>query len=49
MGFDIDTVRRWRGQKTPAMAIRYSGTADTTDRMAGIVALFDPLGSKTRT
>jgi integrase len=48
-GFDIDTVRRWLGQKTLAMAIHYSETADTTDRMAGILARFDPLGSKTRT
>jgi hypothetical protein len=47
-GFDIDTVRRWLGQKTLAMAIHYSETADTTDRMAGVLARFDPLG-KTRT
>jgi integrase len=46
-GFDIDTVRRWLGQKTLAMAIHYSETADTTDRMAGILTRFDPLGSKT--
>jgi integrase len=42
-------VRRWLGQKTLAMAIHYSETADTTDRMAGVLARFDPLGSKTRT
>jgi integrase len=48
-GFDIDTVRRWLGQKTLAMAIHYSETADTTDRMDGVMARFDPLGSKTRT
>jgi integrase len=36
-------------QKTLAMAIHYSETAETTDRMAGILARFDPLGSKTRT
>lgn len=48
-GFDIDTVRRWLGQKTLAMAIHYSETADTTERMAGVLAQFDPLGSKTRT
>jgi hypothetical protein len=48
-GFDIDTVRRWLGQKTLAMAIHYSETAETTDRMAGVLARFDPLGSKTRT
>lgn len=48
-GFDIDTVRRWLGQKTLAMAIHYSETADTTERMAGVLSRFDPLGSKTRT
>ena len=48
-GFDIDTVRRWLGQKTLAMAIHYSETADTTEKMAGVIARFDPLGSKTRT
>jgi hypothetical protein len=42
-------VRRWLGQKTLAMAIHYSETADTTDRMDGVMARFDPLGSKTRT
>jgi hypothetical protein len=44
-GFDIDTVRRWLGQKTLAMAIHYSETADTTDRMAGVLARFDPLAN----
>jgi integrase len=34
-GADIDTVRRWLGQKTLAMAIHYSETADTSDRMQG--------------
>ena len=48
-GFDIDTVRRWLGQKTLAMAIHYSETANTTEKMAGVMARFDPLGSKTRT
>jgi integrase len=48
-GFDIDTVRRWLGQKTLAMAIHYSETADTADRMAAVLARFDPLQSKTRT
>jgi hypothetical protein len=38
-GVDIDTVRRWLGQKTLAMAIHYSET----------VKKFDPLGSKKRT
>ena len=32
-GYDLDTVRRWLGQKTLAMAIHYSETADTSDRM----------------
>jgi integrase len=48
-GFDIDAVRRWLGQKTVAMAIHYSETADTTDRMAEMLRNFDPLGSKKRT
>jgi integrase len=48
-GFDIDTVRRWLGQKTLSMAIHYSETADTADRMESVMARFDPLGSKTRT
>jgi len=33
-GCDIDTVRRWLGQKTLAMAIHYSETADTAGRMS---------------
>jgi integrase len=45
-GFDIDTVRRWLGQKTLAMAIHYSQTADTSERMRGMMERFDPLGSK---
>ena len=48
-GCDIDTVRRWLGQKTLAMAIHYSETADTSGRMKSVLARFDPLGSKTRT
>jgi integrase len=48
-GYDIDTVRRWLGQKTLAMAIHYSKTADTSDRMKGVIKKFDPLGSKKRT
>ena len=48
-GFDIDTVRRWLGQKTLAMAILYSQTADTSERMREINERFDPLGSKKRT
>jgi integrase len=48
-GFDIDTVRRWLGQKTLAMAIHYSQTADTSERMREINEKFDPLGSKKRT
>src|SRR5215471_18417527 len=48
-GCDIDTVRRWLGQKTLAMAIHYSETADTAGRMKRVLARFDPLGSKTRT
>lgn len=48
-GFDIDTVRRWLGQKTLAMAIHYSETADTADKMQDVIRKFDPLGSKKRT
>lgn len=48
-GFDIDTVRRWLGQKTLAMAIHYSQTANTSDRMNEVVGRLDPLGSKRRT
>jgi len=45
-GFDIDTVRRWLGQKTLAMAIHYSQTADTSAKMSEVNERFDPLGSK---
>jgi integrase len=45
-GCDIDTVRRWLGQKTLAMAIHYSQTADVSERMQGVIKKFDPLGSK---
>jgi integrase len=48
-GFDIDTVRRWLGQKTLAMAIHYSETADTSQRMREVIEKLDPLGSKSRT
>jgi integrase len=36
-GFDIDTVRRWLGQKTLAMAIHYSETADTAEKLQEII------------
>jgi len=48
-GYDIDTVRRWLGQKTLAMAIHYSETADTSHRMREVMTKLDPLGSKSRT
>jgi integrase len=48
-GVSLDTVRRWLGQKTLAMAIHYSETADTSDQMRSALEKFDPLGSKTRT
>ncbi|MGA7518550.1 MAG: tyrosine-type recombinase/integrase, partial [Pseudolabrys sp.] len=48
-GCDIDTVRRWLGQKTLAMAIHYSETADTSRRMKDVLKRFDPLGTKNRT
>src|SRR3569623_139554 len=42
-GFDIDTVRRWLGQKTLAMAIHYSQTADTSAKMSEVNERIDPL------
>lgn len=48
-GYDLDTVRRWLGQKTLAMAIHYSESADTADRMNQVIKKLDPLGSKSRT
>ena len=48
-GADIDTVRRWLGQKTLAMAIHYSETADTSERMQRLMTKLDPLGTKRRT
>ncbi|WP_338834081.1 tyrosine-type recombinase/integrase [Bradyrhizobium septentrionale] len=48
-GYDIDTVRRWLGQRTFAMAAYYTETADTSQRMREVVAKLDPLGSKSRT
>jgi integrase len=48
-GADIDTVRRWLGQKTLAMAIHYSETADASAKMQGIMNALDPLGTKRRT
>ncbi|WP_283812346.1 MULTISPECIES: tyrosine-type recombinase/integrase [unclassified Bradyrhizobium] len=48
-GYDIDTVRRWLGQGTFAMAAYYTETADISQRMREVVAKFDPLGSKSRT
>jgi integrase len=48
-GYDLDTVRRWLGQKTLAMAIHYSETANTSDRMGEVITKLDPLGSKSRT
>ena len=41
-GADIDTVRRWLGQKTLAMAIHYSETADTSAKMQGIMKCARP-------
>jgi hypothetical protein len=45
----IDTVRLWLGQKTLAVAIHYTETADTSDRMREVIGKLDPLGSKSRT
>jgi len=48
-GRDIDTVRRWLGQKTLAMEIHSTETADTSQHMREVVTKLDPLGSKSRT
>ncbi|MCP1848367.1 MULTISPECIES: tyrosine-type recombinase/integrase [unclassified Bradyrhizobium] len=48
-GYDIDTVRRWLGQRTFVMAAYYTETADISQRMREVVAKLDPLGSKSRT
>ena len=48
-GADIDTVRRWLGQKTLAMAIHYSETADASAKMQRLIEALDPLGTKGRT
>jgi hypothetical protein len=48
-GVSLDTVRRWLGQKTLAMAILYSETADTAKQIRSAMNKLDPLGSKTRT
>jgi integrase len=48
-GVNLDTVRRWLGQKTLAMAIHYSATADTSKQMRGATNKLDPLGNKRRT
>ena len=48
-GVRYETVRRWLCQKTLAMAIHYSETADTSQRMPDIMGKFDLLGSETRT
>lgn len=45
-GFDIDSVRRWLGQKTLAMAIHYTDSADTSERLRTMMSGFDPIGSK---
>ena len=41
-GFNLDTVRRWLGQKTLAMAIHYSETADTSKQMRGVLEKVRP-------
>ncbi len=45
-GFDIDSVRRWLGQRTLSMAIHYTKTADTSEKLRALMAGFDPLGTK---
>jgi integrase len=45
-GHDINTVRRRLSQKTLAMAIHYSETADTSARMKSVVGSFHPIRSK---
>jgi integrase len=48
-GYDIDTVRGWLGQKTLAMVIHCSESADTSHRIREVITRLDPLGSKLRT
>lgn len=48
-GVDLDTIRRFLGQKSFAMAKHYSEGADTSEQMSGAVEKLDPLGSKKRT
>jgi len=48
-GADIDTVRRWLGQKTLAMAIHHSETADASAKMQQLIGTLGPLGTKGRT
>lgn len=48
-GVELDTVRRWLGQKTLSMAIHYSETADVSKQMRQAMNKLDPLGSKART
>jgi integrase len=45
-GYDIDSVRRWLGQRTLSMAIHYTETADTSDKLRAMMGGFDPLGTK---
>ncbi len=45
-GFDIDSVRRWLGQRTLGMAIHDTKTADTSEKLRAMTACFDPLGTK---
>ncbi len=47
-GFDIDTIRRWLGQKTLAMATLIRNRRHV-HRMREVIARLDPLGSKSRT
>lgn len=46
---DLDLIRRWLGQKTLAMAIHYSSTADVSAKMREALGKLDPLGTKSGT
>jgi integrase len=40
-GADIDTVRRWLGQKILATAIHYSQAADASAKVQGLIGALD--------
>ncbi len=46
---DLDLIRRWLGQKTLAMAMHYSSSADVSSKMREALDKLDPLGTKSGT